>query len=282
MNCTIRSPSWRSAPCSVVGTRPRPSPLAFVHATVHTATGPALEDATLVVDGGRIVCGDGSGVPPPAGAQIVDCTGKHVWPGIVRSVDRLGLIEVSSVRGTHDDDRDRRDQSQRARRGRDQSRQRAAAGGALSTASPALVVPTLGMTVPAPRRDQRGSSALIHLDGWTREDMTVEGAGGAARRVAGDGHLATALRDPPEEDQKKAREEQIRAIRNAFDDARAYWKARRPRASRGMPRHDQRREVGCDGQALRGEDPGGVPRRGAQPDPGGAPVRGRAGARPTS
>ena len=69
-------------------------------ATVHTASGPVIENATIVVVNGKIrsVGTDA----PPAGAQIVDCAGKHVWPGFVAPWTALGLVEVGSVRGTDD------------------------------------------------------------------------------------------------------------------------------------------------------------------------------------
>ena len=58
-------------------------PVAFVHATIWTC-GPAgiLEDATLLIDGGRIVS-VGRDIPIPANAQIVDVRGMHVTPGII-------------------------------------------------------------------------------------------------------------------------------------------------------------------------------------------------------
>jgi len=73
---------------------------AFVHATVHTAAGPAIENATVVVENGKIAS-VGSGAAP-AGAQVVDCAGKHLWPGFVAPWTAIGLVEVGSVRGTVD------------------------------------------------------------------------------------------------------------------------------------------------------------------------------------
>ncbi|MFN5742981.1 MAG: amidohydrolase family protein, partial [Planctomyces sp.] len=58
-------------------------PVAFVHATIWTC-GPAgiLEDATLLIDGGRIVS-VGRDIPIPANAQVVDVRGMHLTPGII-------------------------------------------------------------------------------------------------------------------------------------------------------------------------------------------------------
>ena len=57
---------------------------------------------TVVIRDGRIVAA-GPNVRVPAGAQIVDATGKWVTPGIVGGFTRLGLSEVDlSVEGSED------------------------------------------------------------------------------------------------------------------------------------------------------------------------------------
>src|SRR5262245_61724257 len=84
----------------VFGTVARAETTAFVHATVHPASGPVMENATVVVEDGRITAVGTDAAP--AGAQVVDCTGKHLWPGFVAPWTALGLVEVGSVRGTVD------------------------------------------------------------------------------------------------------------------------------------------------------------------------------------
>lgn len=65
---------------------PRPRPegtVAYTHARVVTM-GPAgvLEDATVIVQGERIQA-VGAGLAPPAGATVVDLSGRTVYPGLV-------------------------------------------------------------------------------------------------------------------------------------------------------------------------------------------------------
>jgi imidazolonepropionase-like amidohydrolase len=60
-----------------------------------------IEGGTVVVRDGRIVAA-GRGVAVPAGAQIVDATGKWVTPGIVAGFSRVGLLEVDAVDATND------------------------------------------------------------------------------------------------------------------------------------------------------------------------------------
>lgn len=61
----------------------QPEVVAFTGATVWTS-GPAgtLEKATVLVERGKIVA-VGAEVEIPAGAKIIDCTGKHLSPGII-------------------------------------------------------------------------------------------------------------------------------------------------------------------------------------------------------
>ena len=75
---------------------------AITGATVHTI-GPdgTLENATVVVENGRIA-EVGTGIQVPAGAQVIDATGKIVTPGIFSPLGQLGLTEVSAVAGTND------------------------------------------------------------------------------------------------------------------------------------------------------------------------------------
>ncbi len=62
--------------------------LAILHATVLTAAGPALTDATVVIHDGKIA-GVGK-VAIPAGAVTLDATGKTLMPGIIDPHSHMG------------------------------------------------------------------------------------------------------------------------------------------------------------------------------------------------
>jgi imidazolonepropionase-like amidohydrolase len=84
------------------GTAVRAQPIAIVHAKAWTMTAAApIADATILIDGGRIVSVTPSGAVPQ-GAETIDAKGQPVTPGIVNSATQLGLIEVSSAAGTRD------------------------------------------------------------------------------------------------------------------------------------------------------------------------------------
>ncbi|MFN3943863.1 MAG: amidohydrolase family protein [Allosphingosinicella sp.] len=60
-----------------------------------------IDGGTVVIRDGRVVAA-GAGVAVPAGAQVVDASGRWVTPGIVAGFSRIGLIEVDAVSGTND------------------------------------------------------------------------------------------------------------------------------------------------------------------------------------
>jgi imidazolonepropionase-like amidohydrolase len=60
-----------------------------------------IPNGTVVIRDGRVVAA-GANVSVPAGAQVVNATGKWVTPGIVAGFSRLGLVDVDAVAGSND------------------------------------------------------------------------------------------------------------------------------------------------------------------------------------
>src|SRR5213075_800683 len=61
-----------------------------------------IPNGMVIVRNGRIVAA-GAGARVPAGAQVIDATGKWVTPGIVGGFTRLGLSEVDLSADGSDD-----------------------------------------------------------------------------------------------------------------------------------------------------------------------------------
>jgi imidazolonepropionase-like amidohydrolase len=77
---------------------------ALVGATVHPVSGPAIPNGTVLIADGRIrAVGTATGVSVPAGAQVLDLRGKHVYPGMIDAVTQLGMVEIGSVASARDD-----------------------------------------------------------------------------------------------------------------------------------------------------------------------------------
>ncbi|HMP87091.1 MAG TPA: amidohydrolase, partial [Lacibacter sp.] len=70
--------------------------------TVHVGNGTLLTNTTIKIENGKIT-EIGPNLAIPAGnVQVVDATGKHVYPGLILASSQLGLVEVNSVRATID------------------------------------------------------------------------------------------------------------------------------------------------------------------------------------
>ena len=231
---------------SAAFTTARAEVLALTGGTVHPVSGPEIPNGTVLVDGAKITA-VGAGVSVPSGAKVIDCTGKHVYPGFVHANTQLGLQEISTIEGS-DDTRET---------GNLNPNQRAEV--MYNPDSDFLPVTRLNgvttvLTIPGGGA-VRGTSALMHLDGWTAEDITVRAP--VALHVQWPNmtpiHAFFELRS--DEDQAKARDEQIKVISDAFDDARAYWTARDAESGKGVPKHDEDVRWDAMRKALKGEIP---------------------------
>lgn len=76
-------------------------PVLIRNATVLTATGQEIANASVLFRDGRIVA-VGAGIQPPADAMIVDGTGKFVTPGIVDTHSHLGVYAAPGTQAESD------------------------------------------------------------------------------------------------------------------------------------------------------------------------------------
>ena len=63
----------------------------FQGARIHPVSGPAVDNGVVIVSGGRIVAVGGSDLETPSGAQIIDCSGKVITPGLVDAGTTIGV-----------------------------------------------------------------------------------------------------------------------------------------------------------------------------------------------
>jgi len=141
--------------------------IAISGGTVHTLAGPDIEGGTVVIEGG-LISAVGANVPVPAGAQVVDASGMHVYPGLFDAISQLGLTEVGAVDVTND------------YMELGEYNPHLLAMTAVHPASEHIPVARangITHTVAAPRAREGGiggQGSLIHLDGWTVEEMVIE------------------------------------------------------------------------------------------------------------
>jgi imidazolonepropionase-like amidohydrolase len=219
------------------------TPILLAHGVVHTVSGAVLENTDVLFSGGRITQ-IGANLVAPAGAEVIELKGHHVYPGLIAANTFIGLAEIGSIRATVDTtETGATNPGTRAQVAINPDTELipvARSNGVLT----ALVVP-VGEPVA-------GLSALIRLDGWTWEDLTVRPT--VALHVYWPG--MTLNRDPRSTktlaDQQKDIDDKLHKLDETFASARAYaqahapsvkvtsdtdlrWEAMRPVFSGGLP-----------------------------------------------
>jgi len=143
---------------------PQAQPIALVGGTVHPISSEPIEKGTVIFVGGKLTY-VGSQTSPPAGAKVIDVTGKHVFPGMFEANSQLGLTEIQSVPATIDTGEV------------GEINPNVKAQVAINPDSELLPVTRAGgvlLAVSAPSGGLiSGRSTVIQLDGWTYEDMAI-------------------------------------------------------------------------------------------------------------
>jgi len=208
---------------------PQDHPIALIGGTIHTISGATIEDGIVLFESGRITA-VGREVQLPPGTEQIDVRGKHIYPGFIAAATILGLTEIGAVRATRD----------YAEVGEINPNVRAET--AINPDSELLPVArangiTLAQSIPTGGLIA-GLSALIMLDGWTWEDMTIKAPVGLHVRWPSMRIIRAPWMTQSPKEQKKRRDEQIRKIKEAFAAARAYMKAKEAESQKGVPYHD--------------------------------------------
>lgn len=83
--------------------KPQSQPIVITGATIHVGNGQVIENGFIHFNGGKIVAtGPSASYQAVTGAQVVNGTGKHVYPGFIAVNSIVGLTEVDAVRPTRD------------------------------------------------------------------------------------------------------------------------------------------------------------------------------------
>lgn len=221
------------------------------NADVYPVTGPMIKGASILVQDGKIV-DVGAKLVPPKGINVIDAHGSRVYPGLTDSGTELGLSEISAERVSVDT----------SEIGEFMPQLRALI--AVNPESEHLPVVrvngiTSAVSFPAPVRGGgggggrggggtqyiSGQAALIHLNGWTWEEMEVNRSAAMQLNfpsLRGRGGRGGGNPDFNPDDifgnagpgggvngfaaQKKAYDDQIAKINEFFDAARQYQKER--------------------------------------------------------
>lgn len=185
---------------------------ALVNARIETVTNGVIERGTLIIENDRIIA-LGADVDIPAGAEVIDCEGMTIYPGMIDSGTQVGLVEVGSLPETRDFS-EIGDLTPHVE--------------ALTAVNPnSVIIPVTrvaGITTVITEPSGGllpGVASMINLHGYTPDQMNVSGAGymvldfpTTARRGRWDRRS--------EEDIQKAAEEALDKLNEVWDRAQLY------------------------------------------------------------
>ena len=226
-------------------------------ARIHTMVEGAepIESGSILVRDGRIVeLGEIGDIAPPAGVRVIEADGLEVYPGMMDSVSQLGLTEIGAISATVDT----------VELGEMNPHLRAAT--AIHPSSEHLPVARAnGIThaVVAPGSlggfgsggaGISGQASIVHLDGWTVEEMDIEASAGMM--VVWPTH-STRSRNPTtfrfeRRSFREAKEAYDRAVRELGE---VFTAARRYHALDGPDDRERDLRLEALGPVLSGETP---------------------------
>jgi len=204
-----------------------PRPIAIRGARIVTVSGPVIEKGTIVLSGGKIVA-VGENAAIPGVAEVIDGTGKTVYPGLINGLTTLGLTEIGSVPGSVDTtetgDINPQARAWLAVQPHSDLIPIARANGVTAV----LTAPQGGLV--------SGQSALLRLAGTTPEALTVKQPA-AMHMVYPTGrpvfNLARLFEEPElktfedrVKDRRQNQEKELRRLGNLIEDARALGQRR--------------------------------------------------------
>jgi len=216
----------------VVATAQAPQTLVIRGGRVFTLAGPAMENATIVIRNGRIEA-VGANVAVPAGAKVIDASGQQVYPGLFDAMTPLGLTEIGAVDVTND------------RQELGLFNPHLLAATAVHPASEHIPVARangITHTVALPQARSGGiggQGSLIHLDGWTVEEMLIQPSVGfvlswPTLQAGGFGFGGFQPTERSFRDIKKEYDDRVKQLDDWMEAARRYDRA--VQAGNGVPR----------------------------------------------
>jgi imidazolonepropionase-like amidohydrolase len=162
MACTLTAFSQ----ATISPAKPQSKPIIITGATIHVGNGQVINNGYIAFDKGKITAiGEGAAVNT-AGAELINATGKHVYPGFIVPVTDLGLVEYESVKATLDE----------AETGSINPHVRSL----IAYNTDSKIIPTvrsngvlLAQTTPVGGLIS-GQSSVMMLDGWNWEDAVLK------------------------------------------------------------------------------------------------------------
>jgi imidazolonepropionase-like amidohydrolase len=143
-------------------------PIVFQGGTILTATGAEISPGVLIIQAGKILTVGDASTLLPADAEVIDCTGKYLIPGLVDTHSHLGVYSRPAV-GANSDGNESTAPVQTAVRALDALNPqdpgiRMAVAGGITTAN----------IMPGSANVIGGQTVYVKLRGRTAEEMVIE------------------------------------------------------------------------------------------------------------
>ncbi|MCS6973658.1 MAG: amidohydrolase family protein [Cyclobacteriaceae bacterium] len=82
---------------------PQSKPIALTGATAHLGNGQVINNAVVAFDKGKLtIVAPASSNPNLSGYEVINVSGKHIYPGFILPNSQVGLQEVTSIRAMND------------------------------------------------------------------------------------------------------------------------------------------------------------------------------------
>jgi imidazolonepropionase-like amidohydrolase len=192
---------------------PQTRPIALLGGTIYPVSSAPIEQGIVLFAKGRIVA-IGKELELPEDVQKIDVTGKRVYPGLFDAHTNLGLVELPSVRASIDD------------RETGAINPNVEAIKAVHPESELIPVTRsngvlLALTAPTGTL-LTGRASVIQLDGWTWSEMALKTDVGMHLHWPNESPTRDWRNPTSLKTQLERRDELLKTLRQAFDDAAAY------------------------------------------------------------
>jgi len=200
-------------------------PIIITGGTIHVGNGRVISSGYIAFDKGKITAVSEGSAPNIAGADVIDASGKQVYPGFICPITTLGLVEIEEgARGTVDD-AETGDLNPDART-------------IVAYNTDSKVIPTVrsnGILLAQPTPTGgiiSGESSVVQLDAWNWEDAAYKTDIGIHLTwpVARVNTRRRALPTPgvPQESPAERAQKAIDALNKLFSEAKAYAEIAKP------------------------------------------------------
>jgi imidazolonepropionase-like amidohydrolase len=198
--------------------------------TVHTISGPVIENGSVLVHNGKII-GVGKDLSAPEGFKVLDIHGQHVYPGMIDGASMIGLEKTSNEEASDAREAALLNPQLRA----------ISAVNLASEQIPAARSNGVTSAVEMPEGDLiSGQMSIVHLDGSSNDAMTVVPSTAIHLRFPAIVTVPVPPHETDEEDEDPSKEtepipyadakrdydEKMRALNQFFEEARRYRQAR--------------------------------------------------------